>query len=544
MWWIIIVAIIITFVWWGSNTSQGDRGSRGGGNLGVINGQEITPTLFDEAAREVRLSFFYGNNGRWPSRAQVDLEGQTYQRLLLLQKVAAMGIHVSDDAVAQIATARMRAVNRGNPVPLAEFEKQVLGPERLTIVDFERFIRNELAIQQLVAVLGAGGELATPQEVEALYRREYQELSAQVVFFRATNYSSNLTAPADKVAEFYTNRLAAYRLPDRVQVQYVSYPLSNYLATAQLELDKTTNLTEIIEAYYEQMGSNYFGEATTPAAAKESIRADFLKRGAMNAAAKDARKLDDLLYSKEPYTLETFGATAKELGLTAQVTAPFSADAAPAGLGVDADFARRAFGLTMEQPLTEPLAGENHLYVIGYLRQLPSENPPLESIRDRVAQDYLFVESALKAEQAALTFHAMVTNGLAAGKTFAALCADAAVKPVALAPFSPSTRNIPEIEKLVEAQNFRRVAFATASGQIGAPMRSADGAALVFVAARLPIDETALATNLPAFTRNVQQMRRGEVFDQWFSQEANKVFATIPYFQQKQAQMSGAPAKQ
>ena len=153
------------------------------------------------------------------------------------------------------------------------------------------------------------------------------------------------------------------------------------------------------------------------------------------------------------------------------------------------------------------------------------------------------------AQQAALAFHAAATNGLAAGQTFAALCAQAGVKPVVLAPFSPSTRTIPELEKLVDPQflpqflqYFRRVAFGTAPGQVGSPLPNADGAAILFVQARLPIDEAALRTNLPAFTRNVQQMRRGEVVNEWFNQEANKAFGSIPYFQQKRAQMSGASA--
>ena len=96
---------------------------------------------------------------------------------------------------------------------------------------------------------------------------------------------------------------------------------------------------------------------------------------------------------------------------------------------------------------------------------------------------------------------------------------------------------------MIEAQAFRRVAFATAPGQVGQLLPSADGAAQLFVQARLPINESAMATNLPVFARNVQQMRRGEIVEEWFRQEANKAFATIPYFQQKQAQMSGAAAK-
>ncbi|MEI9963221.1 MAG: hypothetical protein WDM76_19540 [Limisphaerales bacterium] len=42
----------------------------------------------------------------------------------------------------------------------------------------------------MIQSLGLAGELVTPQEATAVYQREYRELSAQVVFFSATNYLS------------------------------------------------------------------------------------------------------------------------------------------------------------------------------------------------------------------------------------------------------------------------------------------------------------------------------------------------------------------
>jgi parvulin-like peptidyl-prolyl isomerase len=554
MWWVIIVAIIITFVWWGSQSPNADS-SGGAGNYGIMNGQVITPTLLDNVSREVRLSFFYSNNGRWPEPGQTppdyDIERECYQRLLLVQKVAELGIHVSDEAVAQAANARMSAVNRGNPVALADFEKQLLAPKRLTIGDFERFIRNDLAIQQLVSVVGAGGELVAPQDVETLYRREFQEVSTQLVPFRATTNLTSIAAPADKVGEFYTNRMAAYRLPDRVQINFVSYPLSNFIAAAKAELDKNTNMTEIIEARYEQLGTNYFAEAKSPTEAKQMIRDEFERNIALNNAAKEAKKFDAALYEKSEnggYKNDLYITVAKEMALTPQVSAPFSINEPPAGLDVSEDFVRRAFNLSTEEPLTEPLAGQDHVYVIGFNRLLPSENPTFESIRDRVIQDYRFTEAATKAQEAAVAFHATATNGLAAGQTFDAICTKAGVKPITLEPFSPSSRTIPEVENMVDPrykqqflQFFRRVAFGTTPGQVGSPLPSSDGAAVLFVQARLPINEAAMRTNLPAFTRSVQQMRRGEVFNEWFNQQANTAFATIPYFQKK-AQMSSNPA--
>jgi len=545
MWWIVIVAIIITFVWWGSNTSQMDT-SGGGGNYGVMNGEVITPALFTETAREVNLNYFYSSGGTWPGDgsgiAGFKLEEQVFQRLLLIQKAKELGIHVSDDAVAQAASARMRAVNRGNPVAVTEFETSILAPQRLNFADFERYVRNDLAVQQLISIAGAGGDLVTPQEIETLYRRDFEELSAQVVFFHA-NTNQALPVTPEKIGEFYTNRLAYYRLPERLQIHYVRFPVSNYLAKAQQELDQLTNLTEIVAARYEQLGgTNYFTEAKSPEEAKGLIREEFLKRSAINETGKEANKFATALYDVEPFTPESFKAVAQKLGLTVQLSVPFGRDEQPAGLDVNADFTRRAFNLTAEDPLTVPLVGDDHVYVIAFHRRLPSENPPFETIRERVTQDYRFMEAAMAAYQAGVDFQAAATNGLAAGKSFAELCAQANVKPTPLAPFSQSTRTLPEIENNL-LPNFKRVAFSTPPGQVGPLLPGNDGALVVYIQAKLPVDETAMRTNLPAFTRSVHQVRRNEVFNSWFSREAAQAFSTIPYFQQQQAQMSGAPAR-
>ena len=71
-------------------------------------------------------------------------------------------------------------------------------------------------------------------------------------------------------------------------------------------------------------------------------------------------------------------------------------------------------------------------------------------------------------------------------------------------------------------------------------MPSSDGAFIALVQAKLPLDEAKMRANLAAFTRSVHQVRRSEVFNEWFKREAQKAFSTVPYFQEKQAQMQKA----
>ncbi len=549
MWWVIIVAIIITFVYWGS-AINGPRGGAGGrGSFGVINGETIGQGSFLDAQREVILSHFF-STGEWPDGGRknpnFDLERETYFRLLLVQKQNELGIVVSDEAVAKTATERMRALNRGNPIPLDALVKNILAPKNLTLEDFQRFIRHDVGVQQLIAVTSVGGNLVTPQEVRSFYEREHQELSAQIVFFPATNYLAGISAPPAALSNFFELQSASYRLPERVQVNYVKFFATNFLTEARAQLAQVTNLEAMIEAEYQARGSNYFADAKSPAEAKEKIRALALNEAALTAARKQALAFDAELFDQKPVapdapdTLVTF---AKAKGLTALVSPPFDREQPPAGLEVRADFLRAAFALSADEPYSQPLVGSDGAYVISLNKKLPSEIPTLESIRDRVTQDYRFREAIMKAHQAGLNLYTAATNALAAGKTFASVCGEANVRPTLLPPFSISSRAISGIDGRVNLPQFKQAAFSTPPGQVSNFSPTRDGGFLVFVQAKLPLDEVRMKADLPEFTLAVRQTRKGEAFNEWFRHEAEKGFKDVPYFHQQQSQLNGVSKK-
>ena len=327
--------------------------------------------------------YFFASGGSWPEKGRTqagfDVERETFYRLLLIQKQEDMGVHVSDEAVAKVASDRLRSMNRGNPVSPDVFIKQVLSPQGLGMLDFERFLRHELGLQQMASVLGLGGELVTPQEVRALYERENQEVQAQAAFFSATNYLASINATPEQISQFYTNQMSRYRLPERVQVNYVKFPLSNFLAEAQHELDQITNLNEVIEAKYLELGTNYFSEAKSPEEAKQKIREMALNESALMAARKKAIEFASELFNQTPVSAENLVTLAKAKGLTPLVTPPFDRDEPPAGLPVRADFIRAAFGLSEEEPFSQTLMGEDGVYLISLNKNLPSEIPALDS---------------------------------------------------------------------------------------------------------------------------------------------------------------------
>jgi len=545
LWIIIIAATVISFViFFSPNQRFSGRGGGGPANFGSINGERVSQEDFVHAQREVYLRYFF-NYGAWPDqdakRMGFDVERETYFRLLLIQKEKQLGIHVSTEAVAKVAADILRSFNRGNPVSLDAFVKQVLSRQGLSTDDFQRFVRHDLGIQQLMAVTGLSGRLVTPQEVRLLYEREHDELSAETVFFLGSNYLAGVTITPEAVTQFFTNRMANYRLPDRVQVKYVEFPAINFLAEAKKRFAEITNLNELVETKYRELGTNYFRDAKSPTEAKDKIRELMLKNQTLASAQKAASEFARSLFDVEPMRAENLDKFAKEKGLTVQVSQPFARDYGPKDLNVRPDFAKRAFALSADEPLAGPLVGDDAVYVIAMDKKLPSEIPPLERIRAQVTADCQYSRAVKAAARAGEAFASALTNGLAKGKNFAAVCSEAQVRPVLAPPFSLSTRELPQIEEHVSLNEFKRAAFTTPLGQSSGFIPTSEGGFLVFVRERLPLELARMTAALPAFMNSVRQARQNEAFNDWFRKEAGKGLRDTPIFRQPPPQMTGAP---
>lgn len=543
LWLVIVTLTVISMIYWTGSQKNHDDRSRGPADLGSIAGKSITPDAYMAAQREVYLNYFL-NSGEWPdsdsARTGFDAQRETYFRLFLIQKQEDMGIYVGQDVVAQVAGGVIRNFARDGADGLTAFKKTVLEPRRMTMADFERFIRHTVGNQQLAAAVGTSGRIITPDEIRAIYEREHRELSAQAVFFSASNYLARVVVEPAALAEFHSNQLARYRLPERVQVSFVKFEMTNHWEAAAAELAKMTNLNLMLEAEYQRRGTNFYAD-TTPEKAKASIKAELHQDLAMRGARRSAAEFADKLLSTEPVKLENLATLAAQQGLKVSVTTAFDRSAAPAELNVNETFVRAAFGLRADEPFLGPVMGRDAFFVIGQHRQLPSENPPFAAVKAQVESDYRQSKAVQLARTSAMQFSLSVSNGLAAGKTFAALAAETGAKAVLLPPFSLSTRKLAEVEDHISLQQFKQVAFGTPVGRTSPFVPTMEGGLVVYIQSALPLDEKVVSASLPEFSKLVVQARQSEAFQQWFSREAQAALSDTPINRPRAAEMGGQP---
>jgi hypothetical protein len=542
LWGIIITATVISFIYWGAGPSRlGGNGRRISSDFGSIYGHKITLEAYRDARHEVDLYFLF-NYHIWPEKepnlTAAELDREIYARLMLVQKGEDLGVYVSDKAIEDAALQLLRSPSllrwlgiNGPEVPVTAL-KQLLQPEGLIMDDFKRFVQHDLVIGQLQQIIGLAGALVTPQEAAAAYQRSHQELSVQIVFFSAANYLSSVAVTPAAVEQFYTNDLAAYRLPDRVQVSYVAFAVTNFLAEAEQELAKT-NLNEQVETIYRQYGVKAFPEERTPEGEKARIREALIHHRALADARLQANEFATEVFSREPVRAENLTAVAGQKGLAVHVTAPFASKSGPEEFVAPVAFVKAAFELTPDAPFAQPVTGPDAVYVMALAKQLPSENPPLDQIRDRVTEDYRIHEAVLLAQRAGTNFVRTLAGQMAGGRSFASVCAAAGLPLQVLPPFSLSATNLPELGDAVDLNQLKQAAFSTPVGKTSDFAETSDGGFIVYVQALLPFDRTQMNAALPQFAALLRRARQNEAFDQWLQIEASRELRDIPALRQQ-----------
>jgi peptidyl-prolyl cis-trans isomerase D len=527
--WVLVSALtIISFVaFFSPNQRSGAGFLSPADQVGSIDGRPVSRQEYVDTYWETQLRYrlYYGQWADDQMARQTGLmENEVRNRLLLLERMRQMNIKVSQGAVASWIIENFNPDGKGFQKEVYEqFLKTQLAPKGISASDFERFARHEVGIQHLINLTGAAGKLVTPQEAEAQFRRENEEAEAEAVFIHSSNFVSQVTIDPAAISAFFTNNLANYRVPDKVQVSYVKFPAANYMAEAEQTMAANTNLNFHIEAIYAERGTNAFLDATNtplpPESAREKIREELRQHFALQEARKKAIQFANELFEMEenPDSLEKLAAAN---GLVSEVTAPFSQFEAPPNLNVPQSFTQVASRLTPDEPFAEqPVVAEDAVYMIALKNRLPSHVPPLPSIEERVTQDYVNSQALELAQEAGKELQQNFARELAEGKTFQAAAAEQKVSPVMLPPFSRKAQLLPGIPNRADVSQLVQTTFALRPSAISDFVETRTGGFIVYLKERVPVAEEKLKTELPEYTRELRQSRQFEAFAEWFRNE-------------------------
>jgi hypothetical protein len=144
-------------------------------------------------------------------------------------------------------------------------------------------------------------------------------------------------------------------------------------------------------------------------------------------------------------------------------------------------------------------------------------------------------KAAAYAQSAGTNFYAAATVGLAVGKTFAQSATAEGRSAVALAPFSESTTELPEISDETEFNRIKYVTFNTPVGAVSRFVPDNEGGFVLHVQSVSAPDAAKKAADLPAFMSQLRRSRQNEAFNSWIVAEMGREFRNSRYFQELQS---------
>lgn len=529
LWILISGAVIISFVWYFNPNNRQSGSFQRERNVGSMNGRPITQGEYRDARAEAELQYFF-NYGSWYGTDEFSrqnegvLDRDTRTRLLLKEKAREYNIHVTPEEIAKWISTNFGRERAFTEADYNHVIKDILAPKGIRERDFENYVAGQIAIQHLVSVAGLPGRLVTPQEAETHYRQENEEASADAVFFDLTNYISKVKVDDAALGAFYTNRMSQYRIPDRIRIAYVEFPASNYFPQADQKIAGITNLAQRVDEMYQQRGAKFFTDTNDqvlpPEAAKQRIREELRTSTALVEAQRAATTFaEELLAMQGAKQISNLESLASQKGIVSKITEPFDQFSSPRGMEVPERFGQVAFALTTAEPfIEEPIRGSDAVYVAGLKDKIASSNPPLESIKDRVVEDFKRDEAQKMVTRDGQEFQAKLTNAVASGKGLTAAVSELGQKLIIMPPFTRATRAISGLER-PDISRIVGMSFTLTPGEISQFMPSRDGGFILHLNKFIPADDAKVKAAVAENQKELQRSHQSQAFEDWFRKQ-------------------------
>jgi len=515
LWVIIIVVIVISFVVF-FTPGVFEDGGRAGVNV-TIDGRTFTPDQLNAARREVRVGSRLGL-ARAPASNE-EANQRAFERLLLTAKLEQYGIRVGPEATA--AWIRDRVMRDDGPFVGMTFEQvaeQFLRPDGLTAEDLTGFAKHQAGLEVLLDTIGTPAALITPLEIDAAFRRDNEKLEVEVAYVANSNFLARVELDPAEVTKFYSNRVAAYRSPDRVQVHYVRIATSNYLAAAESALNAGSGLEALVTQAYLQRTNFYAGVAEPEA--KQRIRQEMIDQEAFKLARRQAYDFINKYY-ESPFTdgaaqaAERLSAAAQADGLEMKTTNPFSRDELPADLASGAEFGDAAFGLSNEEPFSTAVSGADGFYALCFDKQVRGVVRPFDEVKTEVETDYRDDRARTLAREAADQLYQAATNAVAGGQSFSALAELSGFTAVKIPALTLRTTSVPDVTLPADVRTISSIANNMETNTVGRPQFAADGLMIVRTGARTAPTADELAAGRAEYRASLRQARESEVLSGW-----------------------------
>ena len=536
LWGTFLVIIVMTFVVWGTRFPGQSNKAKEANAAGKLFGKHISQEEFREAYYSTYMSavLAVGHSFDITARLDKELRKAAWRRLASLLRAKELGFTSSDEEVmATIQSHPGFSVDgRFSPAYYNAFVQNVLGRMGFNELQFEEHVREEITLQKLQQMVQQG-VLVSPYEITRTFRSLTDAFDVQYVKLTRQDVEKGVKVTREDAQAFFMADPAAFTIPEKARVAYISVPASNYMA------DVTVTEDDQLE-YYDQHIDEFTvtntvpvlpgdtSDTNVPAVAQmtnkvETLGFDLVKTNilerltydrALNSAAEKATDFVVSLAPDREGNAPTFDEAAAAAKLEVYKPEPFAVnDEVP---GVDAGYAfnKAVFALnkTPDEYFTDAIAGSNAVYVAGLIEKISERVPEFDEVADQVmeaAREHALNEALSKKAQ---EVREAAMKAVDAGKSFADGVKPFSLKVVDTGSFTASSA----LGTNEYAEILLRGVLARNQGEVSDLLPTDDDSVLLaYVAERKAGDPASLESLRPQIRDSVKRQRTRLLFEDW-----------------------------
>jgi hypothetical protein len=482
-WLMIVIAILaIPFIFYFSKT---DFSAIRQSDLGHIYDRPVTNIEFQRSARLMTLAQMLGLSSlvqdliMRPMTESDMYINFAFNRVVLEHEAQALGIRASSaEIVAFVKTLLpFQGANGFDLNKYTEFTQNRLPPLGFTEAQLEELVSDQLALNRLKDLLGAGLHVADSESAE-YYDQAYGKLHVALVRFREEDFQKDIKITDDDIAKYYEAHKAELKTDEKRRVEFVAFA---------------------------------FGEAEKKLTGKERI----------DALQKLANRANDFVQAM----LEKgagFSEVAAKFSVPVAATGEFTSAAPDPQLASNPQLTQYAFQLKQEEAVSDAIQGPDGFYVLHLLGATPSRPLTLDEAKPKITE--ALTKERLKQTIAArgIDVARTIREAAKAGTPLDKALAQMGLQAERIPPFSIIENPPPKPE---EAKDKKPdipdlVTIKTAVRELS-PGDSSDfvatekGGLVAVLEKRDPGDPAGFAEAKATFEKNYLQSKRMVVFDEW-----------------------------
>src|SRR5215471_15828920 len=140
-------------------------------------------------------------------------------RHVMMEEAKRLGLNVSAEEVEQKILENPAFREGGNFIGLTRYQA-ILQQNNLTVDEFESSVRDDIMMEKLRSMVGAGVTLSD-KEVEEEYRKRNEKAKLDYFVIDSTKLEPKVTATDQEQRDYYEKNKAKYNIPEKRQAKYI-----------------------------------------------------------------------------------------------------------------------------------------------------------------------------------------------------------------------------------------------------------------------------------------------------------------------------------